>query len=180
VRIAEELGVRHPADPATGDPYVMSTDFLFTFNEVGKQVHRARSVKYAQALDDIRTLEKLEIEMFYWIIRDIDWKISTELEIPADLAANASLLRKYRDLRFWPQLCQRDCEPLVEALTCEVLRGELPLSQAASVCDVKFELAKGTSLVMAYHLIFTRRWRINMHAPLRQWEVLTLQEQFVL
>lgn len=28
--VAEELGIKHPVDPKTGDPIVMTTDFLLT------------------------------------------------------------------------------------------------------------------------------------------------------
>lgn len=30
--IADELGIKHPADPKTGEPIVMTTDFLVTTN----------------------------------------------------------------------------------------------------------------------------------------------------
>ncbi len=31
--IAEELGIKHPTDPNTGEPVVMTTDFLVTVSK---------------------------------------------------------------------------------------------------------------------------------------------------
>nr|WP_245746285.1 hypothetical protein [Evansella caseinilytica] len=42
--MAEELGVKHPIDPKTGDPIGMTTDFLLTVDK--GQAVRMRKAKY--------------------------------------------------------------------------------------------------------------------------------------
>lgn len=45
ISIAEELGVEHPKNPATGENIVMTTDFLITIPFEGKTKEIARTVK---------------------------------------------------------------------------------------------------------------------------------------
>ncbi len=49
--IAEELGIKHPADPKTGDPIVMTTDFLLTVDKgqgitVVKAKHSSKGIQH--------------------------------------------------------------------------------------------------------------------------------------
>jgi hypothetical protein len=54
--IAKEIGVRHPTDPATKYPIMMTTDFVLKV-QVGMSFdYFARQVKYASALCDSSVL----------------------------------------------------------------------------------------------------------------------------
>ena len=48
--------------------------------------------KYSKDLDDIRTIEKLEIERHYWQSKGIPWQIITEKDIPMDIQNNIKWL----------------------------------------------------------------------------------------
>ncbi|HEX8513683.1 MAG TPA: TnsA endonuclease N-terminal domain-containing protein [Allosphingosinicella sp.] len=78
--IAAELGIRHPVYPGTKVDVVMTTDLVVLRLE-GDVVRRyARAVKPASKLEDLRILEKLEIERRFWALRDEDWAIITDQE----------------------------------------------------------------------------------------------------
>jgi hypothetical protein len=83
--IALELGVRHPTDPTTKVPIVMTTDFVVDTNYMVDQPAAAFAVKPVSQLGDMRTLEKLEIERIYWLQRGVKWKITTEHELATPL-----------------------------------------------------------------------------------------------
>lgn len=79
--IAEELGVKHPANPKTGESVVMTTDFLLTINKGQGVIEVARTIKMKDELLKEGVLKKFEIEREYWQRKDIDWGIVTEEEI---------------------------------------------------------------------------------------------------
>ncbi len=95
-KIAEQIGVRHPVDPKTQYPIVMTTDFALAIDCNGECIQQARTIKPAAKLESQRTLEKLEIERLYWQARQIDWGIVTEQEIPTTYANNIRHLHGYR------------------------------------------------------------------------------------
>ena len=84
--IAKRLGIKHPA--YQGVIQVMTTDLLVDFNSDGQHLSKAISVKYAQDLEDERTIEKLELERRYWEGEGIEWFIFTEHEVPVHFVKN--------------------------------------------------------------------------------------------
>jgi hypothetical protein len=66
VKIAEALGIVHPAHPETKTPIIITTDFLLTREIDDKIIFEAVSVKPEDESDEIRVLEKLEIERVWW------------------------------------------------------------------------------------------------------------------
>ena len=66
----------------------MTTDLLVDFNLGGQHLSKAISVKYAQDLEDERTIEKLELERRFWEGEGIEWFIFTEHEVPVLFVKN--------------------------------------------------------------------------------------------
>src|SRR5699024_11156797 len=97
--IAEELGIKHAADPKTGDPIVMSTDFLLTVDKGQGAFEVAHTIKTKDKLLAERVLEKLEIDLLYWERRGISWAIVTEAEIDRTVAGTISYIHGYFDIR---------------------------------------------------------------------------------
>ena len=93
--IADELGLKHPTDPKTHEPIVMTTDFLLTVEKGEGLVELARTIKMKDELLKARVIKKFEIERVYWERRQIDWGIVTELEIPKEMARNISVKRHF-------------------------------------------------------------------------------------
>ncbi|KDR94351.1 TnsA endonuclease N terminal [Peptoclostridium litorale DSM 5388] len=85
--IAEKLGIKHPTDPKTRMPIVVTTDFLITIQDHNGQRLIARTIKEKQKLSK-RTLDKFEIERRYWQKRGVYWGIVTEDEIDKVKANN--------------------------------------------------------------------------------------------
>lgn len=77
-QIAIDSGIKHPV--IRGVDQVMSTDFLVDCKD-GPFEQFAIQVKPAAALQDERTLEKLELERRYWQQKQIPWFIFTDKEI---------------------------------------------------------------------------------------------------
>lgn len=88
--IAEELGIKHPTDPKTGDPIVMTTDFLLTVDKGQGVFEVAHTIKMKDKLLEERVLEKFEIEREYWERKGTSWGIVTEEEIDKTMARNIS------------------------------------------------------------------------------------------
>lgn len=63
--IADELGIKHPTDSNTGEPIVMTMDFLLTVDKGQGVFEMARTVKMKDELLKERVLEKFEIDREY-------------------------------------------------------------------------------------------------------------------
>ncbi|MEK4950812.1 TnsA endonuclease N-terminal domain-containing protein [Bacillus sp. FSL W8-1127] len=63
--IANELGIKHPTNPKTNEPVVMTTDFLLTIEKDNRFIDVARTIKMKDELLKERVIEKFEIERVY-------------------------------------------------------------------------------------------------------------------
>lgn len=163
--IAKDLGVRHPCLPNTNKPIVMTTDFVIT-SRCGLQIiDRARSVKPLSKLLSARTQEKLAIERIYW--EGIDWGIITEQDINFILSTNVERIHKHRDVAFLQPITWAVIQRIEPVLTSLVLGKNLPLRDHTNHCDRLFNLPPGSSLTIAFHLLATRKWRIDMNRPIQ-------------
>ena len=92
LNVAEQLGIKHPEAyniyKERNLPTVPTTDFLVTAVFVDRTDDFPRSVKYEKDLDDLRTLEKLELERQAWLLQGKEFKLVTENEVDKTLAAN--------------------------------------------------------------------------------------------
>lgn len=174
VAIAKELGVRHPSDPTTKIPYVMTTDFLLTTLGEKGVCYRARTIKYSQDLSKRRVLEKFEIERIFFKKRKIDWAIVTERDIPGAVVRNVNVLHPYFEHESLHPLSEKEVYRIARRLTELVAKGEGSLSAIAATCDREFGLNTGVSLKVAWHLIAKGNWRIDMTRPIEPFEPLPL------
>lgn len=170
--IAEQCGIRHPSvrhpkKPGEYIPVVMTTDFVLTISEGLNHFDRARTIKYAQDLQSQRTLEKLEIERRYWAKRNIDWAIVTEREISRIFAQNVRLLHKHLRIEDRVALPETTLRKAAMMMTSETLQSTYSLSYIALACDERLHLQPGTCLTVAYHLLATRQWKIDMSVPIQ-------------
>lgn len=171
--IAESCGIKHPVNPKTNNPIVLTTDFLLTVEHKGQQIEQARTIKPFAQLSSDRTLEKFEIERLYWKAHHTDWGIVTEHEIPTVLSDNVEFIhdryhRKDLGLSF-DDICD-----IAAILTHLVREGTLALRHAAQASDRKLGHEPGMSLAVAYHLIARRYWHIDMYSPINPGQPLAL------
>ncbi|MED4755003.1 TnsA endonuclease N-terminal domain-containing protein [Brevibacillus choshinensis] len=156
--IAEEIGVMHPMIRNTGEPVVMTTDFLIT---VGTK-NVARTVKPATGLEDERTIEKFEIERRYWERRHIEWGIITDLDIPDYFVRNIEWIHKEFHNEDVPDLGPFVINQLQSILAKHLLEGET-IARSCLVCDEQLGLEVGTSLALFRHFIARKIWSVNMN-----------------
>ena len=172
--IAKQLGTRHPTDPTTQQPVVMTTDFLNTVKKGIETVEHARSVKYKSDLSKPRVLQKLEIERIYWEVRNIDWGIVTDDDVDPILVANIKWIHHHRNAADLLPLTG-DLIARVEAvLTPRVIEDNAPLRDLTDACDDRLGLSPGSSLTVVRHLLANRRWQVNMYKPIHALERVVL------
>jgi hypothetical protein len=162
-RIAAEMGVRHPTHPGGSVPAVMTTDFLLDVALDGRATLAARAAKPAVALDDARTLEKLEIERRYWAEQEISWGIVTDRDLPPVLIANLEWLQGPSADPDWTAGDLARAAALGRALPR--FAGE-PLRSFCAAMEAELSLAPGEVLSLLRRLLATRRWQADLSQAL--------------
>lgn len=163
MKIADRLSIRHPLSPKTGEPWVVTTDFLIDVETEGIPKLVARTVKYSGDLNDPRTIEKFEIERTYWCEQGVDWGIVTELDIPRALARNVEWVHSALDPAEASGIAPGNI-PFVE----ETLFDELSVNPCATLAQIgmavddRLGLRGGTALWVVRHLIASRLWGVDM------------------
>jgi len=166
VEIAKAIGVRHPTDPRTKHPIVMTTDFLLTVDETTRSVFHPRTFKYLKDLRHARTLEKLEIERRYWLAspRNFQLKIITEEYISEAYVKNMLWFYSCYRLAELHPLMERDINQIALMLTSLVFEGVSPLRTVAQNCDRILKLNQGTSLIVVRHLLAISHWEVDLNS----------------
>lgn len=176
--IANELGLKHPTNPKTGEPAEMTTDFLVTINNNGQSQHLARTLKYKDELMDERVLEKFEIERIYWERNEVDWGIVTELEIPKTMAHNIAFVREYFDIfniEGFDKCTQLDIEDMsIYFLRC-LLDQQKSVKQIAKDIERDFGLLIGCGLSLFKHLVISKAIEIDMKNKLDVNQIITIE-----
>nr|WP_226898588.1 TnsA endonuclease N-terminal domain-containing protein [Mangrovicoccus algicola] len=147
-RIAEAIGVRHPAETQTQTDIVMSTDLVVDFSTDGTAKTIARAVKHSQALEEPRTLEKLEIERRYWFENGVDFGIITERELPNEPVKTLRWLLGYRELN---EEIPRD---ILIQIDQDLDRGsQLTFGEFCEQIDLQYGLSSGTGRRISNHFL---------------------------
>lgn len=158
ISIAKRLGIKHPA--YQGVIQVMTTDLLVDFNSDGQHLSKAISVKYAQDLEDERTIEKLELERRFWEGEGIEWFIFTEHEVPVYFVKNIRWLA--------PHMHSYDLDDSQRVFVFESIlqmleaNREEKLPIVLSELDQKQGLERGTNLKYFRHLAAQNAFQWDM------------------
>lgn len=91
IRIAEELGVRHPT--ADGTDVVMTTDFLVSLRGGSA---KAIAVKTAGDLHNRRVRQKLDIERVYWERKGVPWQLYVPPSLDRGLRLDLQQVAEWR------------------------------------------------------------------------------------
>lgn len=168
--ISKELNIKHPKVPKTGENIVMTTDFLVTSHNSLIPKDIAISVKYSKDLNNLRTINKLEIERFYWHRRNIEWRIITEHQINPILVNNIAWIHPYIQISSFIDPIQIEKAKLF--LDESIQKTDLPLRKITNFCDEYFSFETGTSLAIVRHLIAIRYWSVDMTQPIQPAKIL--------
>jgi len=74
-KIAKIIGVEHPTHPTSGEPIVITTDFLLTIRTKHGISYQAISVKPEYEVNNQRVLEKIDIERVCWELLDVPFHL---------------------------------------------------------------------------------------------------------
>ncbi|MGA5662669.1 TnsA endonuclease N-terminal domain-containing protein [Bacillus bombysepticus] len=176
--IADELGIKYSTDPKTGEPIVMTTDFLLTVDKGQGVFEVARTVKMKDELLKERVLEKFEIEREYWQRRDIDWGIVTEEEIHKVMARNISYIHDYYNIRDY-DVFQKMSSQLIEDLSLSLMHRLLNDSRSVRIITSEFDsdthLPFGSGVTLFYHLLAQKIIVIDMLKPINLEEAIDIK-----
>jgi hypothetical protein len=165
LEIAEQLDIRHPTDPKTQEPIVMTTDFNIAIRQSMGVSYQARTIKPSEALENERTIEKFEIERQYWLKRNISWGIVTEHEIPLVVAKNIDWISNHFD-EDKLALSEREILQAKKLLIGWITQRDDPLTKIADDCDDKLGLQPGDSLSVVRHMLARRELLVDLNQPI--------------
>lgn len=164
ISYATEKNIKHPTDPKTGVPIVMTTDFLLTIKTDNGIKQVARTIKPSSELDRMRILEKFEIERHYWSKREIDWGIVTEKEISQNLVRNVEWIHASHN--FDEVLPHSIYKELIEELKYMLQLTETSVIEVTKDLEIKWNLESGLVIALFKHLISTKEIIVDMEVPL--------------
>lgn len=167
--LAKEIGIKHPIDPSTNEPNVMTTDFLVTVKKDNKLIDVARTIKSSADLMNKRNIEKFEIERKYWEKQGINWGIVTEKEINEIVAENIKYIHSYNDIHDIDSLIdmsEYELEELIIEYTRRVIDSTESIRKISGIFDDYFLLDKGTGISIFRHLVMKKRLKIDMMQPI--------------
>ena len=166
VKSAAQAGIKYPIDNVSGQPYIMTCDFMITTADGVK----ARTIKMTSELENARMLEKLEIERRYWAVKGVDWHIVTEREISHQKAKNIAWF--YTAIGFTVAGCS---EYELEHIRCALLNllifGKHNIMEAVNIIESKFSLHAGVGLQLFKQLVLEKKLVIDLNQPVKLSEV---------
>ena len=159
--IAEEKGIKHPTDPKSQIPIVMTTDFLITLANSEGTTQVARTIKPSKELENERTIEKFEIERTYWEQRGIDWGIITEKELPTKLIENVEWLHSsYFEIEELPSSI---LQTYTQQMKRFIQKCNKSIIEVVTEFDQRFQLESGTGLEILKHLIARKELEVDIN-----------------
>jgi hypothetical protein len=174
IAIAEECGIKHPVDPKTREPVVMTTDLVFTIaTPLGSDIF-PRAVKPAEKLSYERVVELLEIDRRFWLYHNKLSKIVTEYQVDPNLVDSIDYVHKFLHITALHPLTERMIAIIARALTDMAYKSLLPLNEIALACDERLGFKIGSSLLVARHLIASQQWQIDMTKRINPYEQLDI------
>lgn len=160
--LAEAAGVKHPAQGK--EPVYMTTDFLVDTSKDG-MTQFALQAKYAKALDDARTVEKLEIERRYWQSKGVPWFIVTEREVPRAAFNNIDWLYAHMDDPGFPDSTTGTLDHYLHHFS---LNPDQSIIEIAKTLDRAYEMKPGESLGEIRSLMAQRQLSFDIKTPYQQ------------
>lgn len=165
IAIANDLGIKHPSNPETGEYIVMTTDFLITLSLKESIKEVARTIKSKDDLLDERIIEKFEIERVFWEKRDIDWGIVTEEEIDKTIAHNISFIQGYRDIKnidCFTDMASSDIQDLIYEFIKRIVDDRRSVRRISSEFDSDMNLPIGCGLSIYKYLLINKIIEVDM------------------
>ncbi|NRT78221.1 TnsA endonuclease N-terminal domain-containing protein [Clostridium beijerinckii] len=165
--ISEELAIKHPTDPYSKEPIVITSDFLITIKDKSSKKIISRTIKQCSDLKK-RQIEKFEIERRFWQKKNIDWGIVTEREINRTFAGNIELVYQFHDLtriEGFETYNSEQITNLTNDFKASIL-GRSIIRNKSCEFEEKMLLKAGNGIAIFKHLIITKQISIDMLVPI--------------
>jgi hypothetical protein len=160
IEIARSIGVPHPRKDG-GQLATMTTDFVLTHAKTVAPT--IRQIKQKKELNDERVLARLEIDRTYWLRRNADWGLLTEIQVDVPRAYNLAWADEYYDVEITARLTWRDTSDLENRLFDQMAKSPTePLWKTCRAVDSLLHLEKGVSLGYVRHWIARKRWIVDL------------------
>jgi len=167
VSLAAEMGIKHPTYPQTKIPTVMTCDFLVTRLRNDKETIEAFNCKRAEDANDLRAIEKLEIQRRYFNGCGIAHHLVFHSMLPENKIKNIKWIRsaviKPGEIEPYPNYFKEHCS----RFSYELSRTSSSLSLAA-YCqnyDERTGAQLGTGLRVIRMLLLSQEIVTNMTEP---------------
>ncbi|MBS3026948.1 MAG: TnsA endonuclease C-terminal domain-containing protein [Dolichospermum sp. DET50] len=160
--IAEDMGFKYPKDPNSDTPYILTTDFMLSVKENGKNVQKARTVKQVKDISSTSVANKFELERRYYAAKDIDWGIITEKEIPRLLAENVEWVHSAYKLEATNEINIEELRDIAQILKSRLQESDTTINRVTTSLDKEMNLESGTSLYIFKHLIARKEILMDM------------------
>ncbi|MDF2985209.1 MAG: Tn7-like transposition protein [Eubacterium sp.] len=164
LRIADELGIKHPVNSKNDVPYVMTSDFMITVNVEGKETNIVRTIKPASNLEKKNVIEHFEIERRYWAEKGISWGIVTDKNIPRILVSNIEWAYYSYKLDSYGELGIKELQYYGEILKERLESCDGKIVYVARAFDKEMNLTPGTALDILKHLIARKEIIMDMQS----------------
>ena len=157
LEIAELNGIKHQQDNFIKE-YIDLTDFLLTLlDSNGNHILSAITVKYTKDLENKRVLEKFEIERRYWELKNVEWRIVTELDLPKVIVENIKWCRSFMKKNS-VKIDQAQVTSLFQFFSNDQ---PITLAIVGKQQDNVLNLEHGSTLKLIKYLLATKQIRIN-------------------
>jgi len=157
--LANDLGISHPS--YRGVPHIMTSDFVVNTTNAQRSKFVLQA-KYSEALQDARTIEKLELERRYWLQKSVPWMLITEKDIPNIVFQNISWL-------YPAQREELDAETIQELVAMYAHHFNRAPSKSlidiAKQLDAAYALPAGQSLLEIRQLLAKRCFLFDIFNP---------------
>ncbi|WP_136513203.1 TnsA endonuclease N-terminal domain-containing protein [Geomonas edaphica] len=162
IRIAKELGVKHPTDPHFQTVWVVTTDFLVTMSTPQGVDFAAFAAKPDESLENISVQSKLEIERRYWEERHIRWYEVVESQVKTPIGRNLWWIFDGSDNPFQIEDLHRTVFSLLAIQRCA--HPYIPIRDVCKFIDDQLSCPRGSSLGFLRQLL-ARKWiRVDLNA----------------
>lgn len=167
LEIAAMLGIRHPCYPGTKVPTVMTVDILATQERDGNRSLVAYNAKRTEEAEDVRSLEKLEIERYYFQGMEVPHHLVFSSQLPQNTLRNLEWIRgalpKPGELEPYPDFLEENARRMAADLANRKSSGSL--AEYCSSFDIRYGLPDGAGMRLARLLMQERILMADLENP---------------
>ena len=159
---AEVTKIRHPTNPRTKTPVVMTTDLVLCIREGIRERLAAVAIKPASELQKKRVQEKLLLERMFWEERGVLWKVATGDDLSEALYLNMRWLHSHYSRDYLRGISPPAFIRIREKLIPAVERRNKGLAQLCADIDQRLRVPSGSAMEVLRHLLCHRTWQFDM------------------